>query len=159
MKKASFLLLLWMSFASLALAQDNHKDYGNIHLYAGTILITSSYSVGYEFPDLISSKSKHAIRPVIRFGGWYASLFTTNSGIQSSIGFSYLYGSKSHLFEHSSEMVAYFDRMSSNQSLTYMNILYRTFFGYRYQPIKNKLYFKVGIGFIEVLQVGFGYRF
>ena len=35
----------------------------------------------------------------------------------------------------------------------------RVFVGYRYESTETPIFFKAGLGFVEVLKLGFGYRF
>ena len=139
-------------------AQDEKKDHGNVNLHFGTLMVYSTFSIGYESFDFLSNSESHSIHGNIRVGGWNASISNKNSGVQSSLGISYLYGKKNHKLEFNSEFVAHFDKGLKGQAITYIASLYRPFLGYRYQPLDKKIILRFGIGWKEVVQFGVGFR-
>jgi len=154
--KALLLIFFLVGTHQFSSAQSNDK--GNIHLHFGAVVVYSTYSVGYESFDLLKNSTKHQIRPFVRIGGWNASIFNKNNGSLGTIGASYLFGRKNHFLEHSSAFVAHFDRGLKGKPITFIGGLYRPYLGYRYQPSEKKVIFKIGTGWREVVQVGFGYR-
>ncbi len=141
----------------------SQKNRGNINVLYGTIIAYKTYSIGYESLDLFNTSiihsDKHHLSALVRFGGWNSTVSIENSGIQSAFGLSYLYGEGNHYFEHSSELVFHFDHSLKGEGYNYIASLYRPFIGYRYQPLEKKYLFRIGIGWKEALQIGFGYRF
>jgi hypothetical protein len=156
MKNKIFILVLFLIFGSFSFSQTNR---GNINVHYGTVLIYKTYSIGYESFDFFTKSQKHHLSGLVRFGGWSASTSIKNSGLQTAFGISYLYGKGNHYFEHSSEMVFHFDKSLKDSGLNYIASLYRPFLGYRYQPLEKKFIFRIGVGWKEVFQMGFGYRF
>lgn len=140
------------------IGQQEQKDKGSLNIHLGTNIIYNTYSIGYESSDLVQKVEKHQIRPNIKVGGWQSSLTQKNTGIIASMGFSYLYGEGNHLFEHSSELITHFDKGLKGQSLIYIGTLYRPYFGYRYQPLNQKIILKFGFGWKEIIQIGLGFR-
>lgn len=159
--KASLIILLFLSivFSKNSSAQSIVTDKGNIHFHFGTIMVYSTFSIGYESFNLIKNSKRHQLRPLLRAGVWNSSFTSKNTGMQSSLGFSYLLGKKNHFFEHSSELVTHFDKGLKGQTIVYIGSLYRPYFGYRYQPIDKRIIAKIGVGWKEVIQIGIGFRF
>ncbi|MBA2613063.1 MAG: hypothetical protein H0U95_13925 [Bacteroidetes bacterium] len=143
------------SFHSIA-QSEQRPDKGNVNFSTGTVLLYSTVSIGYESPDLLKKSVKHSLRPLVKFGVWNARVATNNVGSQCSIGLSYVIGSTSHHFEHSSEFVSHFDKGLKGQPIVYIASLYRPFVGYRYDSQNNTFIFKIGVGWKEVLQMGIG---
>jgi len=153
----SVLIALLLFGAQFSTAQSS--DRGNVHVHFGTVFVYSTYSVGYESFDLLKNTNKHQLRPFLRVGGWSASIINVNKGSIGTAGMSYLFGGENHFLELSSAFVAHFDRGLKDQAITFIGGLYRPYLGYRYQPSGKKMIFKIGAGWREVVQVGFGYRF
>ena len=128
----------------------------NINLHLGSLAVYNTFSIGYEYHDLMNAIDKHQLKPVIRGGGWGASIINKNKGVQTSLGLSYLYGRK-HMLEFASEYVVHFDKGLKGQSITYIAATYRPFLGYRYEGEK-KMIFRIGAGWKEVVQFGVGYK-
>lgn len=158
--KISTLIITFISilFSGIINAQSEVKDKGNINLHFGTLVVYNTYSIGYESFDLIKNIERHQLRPVIRVGGWNSSFASENTGTQSSLGISYLFGNRNHFFEHCSEIVSHFDKGLKGQPIVYIGSLYRPYLGYRYQPLNKRIIAKIGFGWKELIQVGFGYR-
>lgn len=157
--KNIILAIVFILFGASIYAQSEFKDKGNVNLHFGTLIVYNTYSIGYEGRDLIKNIKKHQLRPVIRFGKWDSSFANKNTGIQSALGLSYLLGKEKYFFEHSSELVFHFDKGLKEQTGVYIGSLNRLYFGYRYQPLNKKFIVKIGIGWKELFQFGFGYRF
>ena len=156
--KASTLLILLFLLPGVLNAQEEVKDKGNINVHFGTIIVYNTYSIGYESFNLLNNSDQHQLRPVIRMGGWGSSFTSKNKGAQSSLGVTYLFGKGDHLLEHCSEIVFHYDRGLKGQSIVYIGSMYRPYLGYRYQPRNKKIIAKIGLGWKEVIQFGFGYR-
>lgn len=135
------------------------QDHGNVNIHFGSIAVYSTYSLGYESPDLLKFTDKHQVRPVIRFGGWSSSYAEQNRGFQNSLGISYLFGASNHHLEVTNELVNHFDRGLKGQSVVFISSTYRGFIGYRYQSTNNGFLFRIGSGWREVVQLGVGYSF
>ena len=159
MKNKIILSLFLSLLLGSAISQEKIKDKGNINIHFGTVLLYNTYSIGYELFDLMPNSERHSIKPVVRIGGWSASVSDKNSGVLSTVGFSYLFGKGNHLLEHSSEFVAHFDKGLKGQILTFIGGLYRPFLGYRFQPLDKKIIIRFGVGWKEVFQFDLGYRF
>ncbi len=153
----SLLLFLTFFLIQSSFTQESRRDKGNVNIHLGTILIYSTYSLGYEGFDLLKNE-KHSIRPAIGIGGWNANVFERNTGVQSNIGFTYSLGKKSHLLDVGSAVVFHFDKSLKGNGLTFIAATYRPYLGYRFQPVDKKLILKIGFGWREVLQVGVGWR-
>ena len=154
MKKKYLLLILTLNMTLLSFAQDR----GNINLHFGTIIVYQTYSLGYETPNLLKNSEKHQLSPLIRIGGWKSSISEKNTGFQSALGFSYLFGANNHHLEFSNEIVTHFDKGLKGQSTVYIASLYRPFLGYRYQSKNNKFIGRIGFGWKELLQIGIGFK-
>ena len=155
-----YFILVLISFAHFNfIAQSEAKpDKGNVNVHTSTVLLYSTISIGYESFDLLKKNERHSIRPLIRIGLWNARLATNNVGVQCAIGFSYVFGLKSHHFEHSSEFVPHFDKGLKGQPIVYIASMYRPFVGYRYESPSKPFIFRIGVGWKEVLQIGFAYK-
>ena len=149
---------IFILFSGILNAQSEVKDKGNINIHFGTLVVYNTYSIAYESFDLIKNIERHQLRPIIRVGRWSSSFASKNIGTQSSLGLSYLYGKGNHFFEHSSEIVNHFDKGLKGQPIVYIGSLYRPYLGYRYQPLDKRIIVKIGFGWKELVQVGFGYR-
>jgi len=147
-------VLLFGSFNSFC--QDNE---GAIYGQFNTILIYSNYTLNYESKDIINQFEKHSLRFSGGLGGWTTSAFNKNSGTLLNYGINYNYGSKSHLLEFGLTYQNHFDKGLKDQPIVFIGSTFRPFFGYRYQPLERKLFFKIGTGWREVVQIGLGYRF
>lgn len=134
------------------------QDKGNVNVHFGTIIVYQTYSLGYETVDLLRDSKKHQLRPLVRFGGWGANFTERNNGFQTSIGLSYLFGSSSHHLEFANEIVNHFDKSLKGDGFVYISSLYRPFLGYRYQSTNNRIIARVGLGWKEIFQLGFGVR-
>lgn len=157
--KFLFIILLVVTRITDIFAQSNPKpDRGNINLHTGTLLLYSTVSIGYESLDLAKKSARHSLRPLLRIGVWNARIASNNVGVQCAVGFSYVLGSKSHHFEHSSEFVSHFDKGLQGQQIVYIASLYRPFVGYRYDSQSKPFIFRIGIGWKEALQIGIGYK-
>jgi len=160
MKKNHIIFAFFVLFEFCSFSQKNR---GNINVLYGTIIAYKTYSIGYESLDLFNTSiihsDKHHLSALVRFGGWNSTVSIENSGIQTAFGVSYLYGKNNHYFEHSSEVVIHFDQSLKGNGLNFIGTLYRPFIGYRFQPLEKKFLFRIGIGWKEALQIGFGYRF
>ncbi|MFT5820511.1 MAG: hypothetical protein ACI8ZM_001754 [Crocinitomix sp.] len=159
MKLTTLTTLFIFIFSSGSIAQSNDNDKGNVNIHFGTLMVYSTYSIGYESFGLLKNIGKHQVRPVIRIGGWQSSYAEQNKGVQSSLGITYLFGGKSHFIEHSSEIVTHFDKGLKGQSIVFIGAMYRPYLGYRYQPLDKKIIAKIGVGWKELIQIGFGLRF
>jgi hypothetical protein len=115
--------------SKLVAQRDTILDKGNINVHFGTIVVYNTFSIGYEFPDLLKKSLKHTIRPLIRLGVWNSNLVHFNRGTQGTIGFTYVFGRTKHHFEHSSEFVMHFDKGLKGQTIVYIGSLYRPFIG------------------------------
>lgn len=131
-------------------------DRGSITLHAGSLFYYNTYSLGYESPALWS-KNQHQVRINGRVGGWSAFIIQKNKGILTSIGGTYLLGTK-HCLEISSEVVFHFDKSLKGQSVSYIGALYRPFLGYRWQNPDRKIATRIGVGWYEIIQFGIGFR-
>jgi len=150
---------LFFCKSNLVAQLNTSSDKGNINMHFGTIAVYNTFSIGYELPDILKKSQKHTIRALIRLGIWNANLVHYNNGTQGAVGFSYIFGSKKHHFEHSSEFVMHFDKGLKGQPIVYIGSLYRPFIGYRFEAENSPLIFRIGIGWKEALQIGFGYKF
>ena len=158
MKISTLIIIICLLLSGILKAQVKGKDRGNINFHFGTVVVYNTYSIGFESCDLIKNKERHQIRPLVRFGGWNSSFASKNIGTQSSIGLSYLFGNGNHFFEQSSEIVSHFDRGLKGQTIVFVGTQYRLYLGYRYQPLDKRIIVKIGFGWKELIQFGFGYR-
>ncbi len=153
-----FIITLFVIFSIRVFSQTGSKDKGNVNFHFGTIIVYTTYSIGYESFDLIKKIEKHQLRPTVRGGVWKSTFMNKNIGTQSSLGLTYLFGKGKHFFEHSSEIISHYDKGLKGQRIVYIGSLYRPYLGYRFQPPNKKVIIKVGVGWREVIQIGFGYN-
>lgn len=154
-----FIFLIFVLFSSSTIsAQNDAIDRGNINLHFGSIVVYNTFSIGYESPDILKKYNHHQIRLLSKIGRWNTTLLNKNAGLNGTLGFSYLIGKKNHYFEHNSEVVFHFDEGLKDQGLVHVASTYRIFLGYRYMPKNKRLFFKIGAGWYELFQIGFGYR-
>lgn len=151
MKYLAVFLLIFM-FNLKVFAQ--HKFY----VHVGTIAVYSTFSFGYESTSLIKLK-KHQLSLNVGIGGWHSSLIENNFGTQSNIGIVYLYGLNKHKLEIAYSEMFHFDQSLKSKNVVFIGRLSRPYLGYRYDTIDSRIYFKVGIGWKELLQFGVGFNF
>lgn len=153
----SILFLITLLFGQIGFTQQLKKDKGNINLHLGAILYYTTYSIGYESLDFLHHE-KHSLRANLAAGTWTTSFLGKNIGFQTNIGLNYSLGKKHHLLDIGSALVFHFDKSLKNEGLSYIATTYRPFIGYRYQPLEKRIILKIGFGWKELLQLGFGIR-
>ncbi|MFK8038792.1 MAG: hypothetical protein AB8B74_10915 [Crocinitomicaceae bacterium] len=152
------LFILYMIIIGSPLSLFCQKDKGAIFGQFNTVLIYSNYTINYETKSLFSTSEKHNLMLTAGIGGWSTSAFNKNSGVVVNYGINYLFGSNSHLLEVDLNYQNHFDKGLKGQLIVFIGSTFRPFLGYRYQPKEGKVFFKIGTGWREVLQMGLGFR-
>ncbi len=149
------LAIFVLCFGSTINAQT--ADRGNINFHLGTFLgVFNTYSMGYESRPILAA-DEHQFRMNARIGGWINESFGIDKGSLVSLGGTYLLGYK-HCLELSIDGVFLFDKSPEGQPFRRYDILYRPFLGYRCIDPQKRAFARVGVGRIELIQIGFGFR-
>jgi hypothetical protein len=147
-------LLFFNSYAQNdSLIIKNNRAIGLIY---GTFLIYNSITLNYETKNLILNKPKHCLRANVGVGIWQANFITKNTGTLLNTNLEYIFGKKTHHFEADIGLAMYFDKAITKNRVSYLSTFPKAFIGYRLQNPKKMYYFKVGVGALDVFQIGYG---
>jgi hypothetical protein len=140
--------------------QELHKnDVGTLGLHGGSILLFNSASVIYESPDLFKKSEAQDLRVSLGYGIWYFEFLSRARGALGYGGLELILGPNEHHLEIDlGVMMRSFDESFSDNTEGQTVFLPRSFIGYRYESADSPVYLKAGIGFVELLQFGFGVR-
>lgn len=152
-----FLLILSILSILNSHAQTNKKSLGHVGIHMGTSIFYNTASIRYESPAMLTIGQHHSFGLHADLGIWQSSVSQKNTGLLNALGFTYLIGNERHCFEHSSSLVAHFDKGLKGQPVVYIASLYRGYVGYRFRFPSKRLYGKIGIGWREFIQLGFQY--
>lgn len=138
--------------------QRTERDAGNIVINSGTSIIFNTLTIGYESPSLLGDLKKHKLRLGLHSGLWHASLFNSNLGVQIKPQFVYLLGNAVHQLEVNYGIALYLDSNIDEAGINYIGRRQTFYMGYRLKPKTHSLFFKLGAGYPELLQLGVGYQ-
>jgi len=153
-------LLFFLIFAihsPFCYSQTSNK--GLIYIQAGTLFVYSTSSLGYECPDFFKSIDVHSLSAFAGIGVWRSTFTSKTQGMQFNLGGSYLLGNKSHKLEIAYSYMFHFHNSLKSKKTNYVTGLSRPYIGYRFAPNNRKIIVKIGTGWKEIVQLGFGYRF
>lgn len=136
------------------------RDFGTLSVHGGSILFINTASLVLESPDLLDVDNHH-LRLNIGGGVFYAAFFSIEKGLQFNGAVEYYTGKNGNHFEVDLGIIAVEQNNTDEVDFFGMDVQAspRVFIGYRYESTETPVFFKVGLGFVEVLQLGFGYRF
>ncbi|MBI1267801.1 MAG: hypothetical protein GC193_10275 [Cryomorphaceae bacterium] len=161
--KHLFTLLLFFIFVQ-AFAQPgkfSQRDIGAISLHGGSILILNTATIALSSPDFFTDDNNH-LRLCGGIGLYYSSFFGVEKGYHMTGLLEYYTGKFGNHFEVDMGILvleptdyddAYF-YPTTRTSLVHPRI----FLGYRYETDETPIFLKLGLGFPEAVQFGFGYR-
>jgi len=156
MIKKLLFCFFFVSYSAICQEKDPVNK-GAIQISAGTLYFYRVASIGYESPSLVQLRSKHTFKFSVNTGLWNARLSAPNTGTQINANLIYVFGEKAHKLEMDLGFTSHFDKGLKGQYFSYIATLPKFFLGYRYE--QRKLYYKLGLGWYEALQVGIGYKF
>ena len=136
------------------------RDFGTLSVHGGSILFVNTASLTLSTPDLLSIDNHH-LRVNVGGGVYYAALIGVEKGLQVNGVLEYYTGKNGNHLEIDLGVIGVLQRDFTDVALPLIDVKTspRVFVGYRYESTETPIFFKEGLGFVEVLQLGFGYRF
>lgn len=159
MSASRIILFMSLCFTPLLANSQENKAFGAIQLSTGTLHVYRVLNLGYESPTLLQLGTKHQFRLAANAGLWQARLYNTNLGSQTNANLIYLFGGNAHKLEVNAGLTVHFDKGLKGQFLTHIGTLPKFYLGYRFEKTEQHLYYKVGMGWYEAVQLGIGWRF
>lgn len=152
-----FVIFITVLLSTIRLS--SQEDKMSIYMQVNTVFVYSNYSLNLESFDFLKTKNKHSLKMTVGVGGWSTTAFNKNIGSILIYGLTYNFGAKNHLLDLSICSQNHFDTGLKDQGVVYIGSTLRPSIGYRYQPIGNHYFFRIGTGWREVFQLSFGWRF
>lgn len=161
MRFALFFLLFASSLSAQAqLDKFSPRDAGAVSVHGGSILFINTASLTLSTPDLLRVNNHH-LRINVGAGLFHAVFFGVEKGLQLNGVLEYYAGKNGNHFELDLGVIGVQQHDANDDALPLIEVKTspRVFIGYRYESTETPIFFKAGLGFVEVLQLGFGYRF
>jgi hypothetical protein len=155
-------ILFFSVYSSAAQCQTEKANYDQISSWSanfGTSLFYNSAVLNFETRNLLKpSNLKNQLHFSAGAGYFNFFLLSKTTGITLPVYATYLRGAGKNHFEMDLGINFFFNKQGYPLQTKFVRPLPRIFIGYRYQNPIYPFWFKAGIGLLEAVQIGFGYR-
>lgn len=154
----SVIFLCGFIFLSPVIAQSGGASCSSVQLQGGTSIFYSRFHLKAETSSLVSIKDKHHFKLTAGAGLFSMSFTSTTRGYLVLVQPTYILGANKHHLEVAAGISWHFHNKLEGGGISYLGLLPSGFLGYRYQNPEKPTFFKIGVGGLDMLQVGIGVR-